>query len=302
MKYVIVSTAVTDETYQYGTTAPTVSLGGAGTYGLVGAKIWTDDVALVTGVGADFVETHGAWFETNRLHTQHLIVKDEHTPKTLVKYFEDGERQETPAYGAEHYRSMEASAADIGEALRPGVKGIYIFKEAELAFWDEIDALKQKFGFKLMWEINADSADYALISTVRQIAERVDMFSINRTEAQSLLRKDNVEEIIAEFAAWDTPLVFLRDGARGAFMISGEEVVHAPVVPDLDVIDATGGGNSSSAGVLFGICEGYSPYEAGIIGSISASICLRQEGVPLRLNEGLRQDAIELLNKMREEN
>lgn len=33
-----------------------------------------------------------------------LIEKDDKTPHTVIQYFEDGEREETPRYGAEHYK------------------------------------------------------------------------------------------------------------------------------------------------------------------------------------------------------
>ncbi|MBS4208905.1 PfkB family carbohydrate kinase [Bacillus sp. FJAT-50079] len=299
MKYVIVSTAVTDKTYQYGRTTPTINLGGAGTYALAGVKIWTDEVTLVTGVGADFASVHGKWFEENGLVMDQLQVKDEKTPTTIVKYFEDGERKETPAFGTNHYRLMEATVDDIQATLHSDVKGVYIFKEADLEFWYAVSQLKQNHRFTLMWEINADSAVFDQIAHVKGIAEKVDIFSINRTEAHSLLHKESINEMITEFKSWNTPLIFLRDGARGAYMIYEDECVHVPPVKNAKVVDATGGGNSSSAGVLYGVCEGYSPYDSGVIGSISASVCLEQQGVPQHLDSEIRKRANELLQDMR---
>ncbi|MBP1996639.1 carbohydrate kinase family protein [Paenibacillus eucommiae] len=299
MKYVMVSTAVTDLTYPYGHTDPTAALGGAGTYALAGAKVWTDDVTLVTGVGADFAGAHGHWFETNEISMNHILVKDVHTPTTLIHYFKDGERKETSAFGSEHYRLMEAGTDDIQAALGPDVKGVYIFKEAILEYWQAVSSMKQAYGCTVLWEINADSAAYSQMDHVRKIAEMIDIFSINMTEARSLLNLHTVDEIVEQFRSWKTPLVFLRDGGRGAYMIARDEYVHVPPVQDVNVVDATGGGNSSSAGVLYGICEGYSLYDAGVIGSISASICLEQQGVPEFLDADLRKRANRLLENMR---
>ncbi|MFD0714512.1 carbohydrate kinase family protein [Paenibacillus sp. GCM10027626] len=298
MKYAIISTAVTDEIEHWGSADPAVMLGGAGTYALAGVKVWTDDVALLTGVGADFAGKHGGWFEANGLRTEHLLVKAEHTPTTRITYFEDGERVETPVYGPEHYRLMEASLDEIRASLGPKVKGVYIFKEAIPEFWDDIGQLKRELGFTLLWEINADSAVFSQVAAVKRIAENVDIFSINRTEARALLQRESIDELIAEFQSWRTPHIFLRDGGRGAYMIGGQRHVHVPPVENVLVADATGGGNSSSAGVLYGICEGYSPYDAGVIGSISASVCLEQQGVPMKMDRELRERAVRLFNKM----
>ena len=55
MKYIVASTAVTDEIhFADGKRVETVA-GGAGVYALCGIKLWSDDVMLVTGVGADFL-------------------------------------------------------------------------------------------------------------------------------------------------------------------------------------------------------------------------------------------------------
>ncbi|QUW23039.1 carbohydrate kinase family protein [Sporosarcina sp. Marseille-Q4063] len=299
MKYIIVSTAVTDETYQHGSLEPTVSLGGAGIYALAGVKIWTDEVILVTGVGSDFNRLHGKWFEDNQIITDHLFIKHEETPKTLVNYFEGGERKETPIFGNEHYRTMEATIDEIKRATHPEVKGIYIFKEADLEFWKAVLEIRKATGFKLMWEINANSANHSQIDNVKTIAEEIDIFSINISEAKTLLIKNDISDIISELFLWTTPFIFLRDGANGAYMIYGDEYVHISSVEQVNVVDATGGGNSSSAGVLYGLCEGFSAYEAGIIGSISASICIQQEGVPANLDYEVRKHANELLKNMR---
>ena len=59
MKYIIASTAVTDEIhFADGRKTETVA-GGAGVYALCGVKLWSDDVMLVTGGGTDFSGIYG---------------------------------------------------------------------------------------------------------------------------------------------------------------------------------------------------------------------------------------------------
>ena len=42
-------------------------------------------------------------------------------------------------------------------------------------------------------------------------------------------------------------------------MITPEEVVYVPTVDHVNVVDPTGGGNSSSGAVLYGWCSGHTP-------------------------------------------
>lgn len=49
MKYIIASTAVTDEIHFVDGKRTEIVAGGAGVYALCGVKLWSDDVMLVTG-------------------------------------------------------------------------------------------------------------------------------------------------------------------------------------------------------------------------------------------------------------
>ena len=76
-------------------------------------------------------------------------------------------------------------------------------------------------------------------------------------------------------------------------MITPEEAVYVPSQTGVHVADPTGGGNSSSGAVLYGFCEGFSPEICGVMGSISAAMCISQYGVPEEITEEMRQKARE---------
>lgn len=136
MKYIIASTAVTDEIHFVDGKRTEIVAGGAGVYALCGVKLWSDDVMLVTGVGTDFSGIYGEWYKNNNISMDGLIEKDDKTPHTVIQYFEDGEREETPRYGAEHYKKIET----VPEDLKPyfaSAKGIYIFKNSDPFFLEK---------------------------------------------------------------------------------------------------------------------------------------------------------------------
>lgn len=291
MKYVIASTAVTDEIHFADGKSVEIVAGGAGIYALCGVKLWCDEVMLATGVGADFQEIYGEWYEKNHLSMEGLIIKDEKTPHTVINYFEDGEREEIPLYGAHHYKKIETVPEDLKPYFETA-KGIYIFKNSDPEYWKKIIQYKENSSAKVMWEIGCDATYPENYENIKRIAQHMDVFSINLTESRHMMAKDDMEEIIKEYQSFGIPLVFLRRGAAGAVMITPEEVTYVPSQKNVNVVDPTGGGNSSSGAVLYGFCEGFSPKICGTMGSISAAMCLGQYGVPEKITEEMRQEAM----------
>jgi len=279
MKYIIASTAVTDEISLAGEKNARQVAGGAGIYALCGLKLWSDDVLLVTGVGADYQELYGEWYKNNGISMEGLIVKDSKTPHTLVHYFENGEREETSLYGALHYQKIEATPADLAPYFGQA-KGIYIFKNSNEIFWEKIIQMKRNTNAVIMWEIANDATYLENKEHVRSIAKRLEILSINLTEAKSLLNIDDIDDLIDEFKSWGLKLIFLRRGTMGAIMITPTKTVYVPAVSDVLAVDPTGGGNSSSGAVLYGFSEGKDLKTCGMMGSISAAMCISSYGVP----------------------
>lgn len=278
MKYIVASTAVTDEIHYVGGATPRKIVGGAGIYALSGIRLWTHEVLLVTGVGADFEELYGDWFNANSISMDGLIVKDPKTPHNVITYFEDGEREEVPLYGLEHYQKIEVTPEELAPYFNTA-RGIYIFKNSNAEFWDKIIELKKNSAATVMWEIANDATYLENKSKVKEIAEQMDILSINLSESKALLGLEDLAAIVEEFKTWKLKLVFLRIGSRGSIMISNREVVQVPS-ENVQVVDVTGAGNSSSGAVLYGFCEGYDLATCGRLGSISAAMCISQVGVP----------------------
>ena len=296
MKFLVVSTAVTDDVLFPDGTVKKQLAGGAGIYALAGIKIWTDDVAIVTGVGKDYFSLPGDWFLKNNLSRSGLTIKGEFTPRTTIRYFENGGREETPVYGLEHYKMMEPTPEDV-ERQCGDTEGVYVFKDANKEFWNKIIHLKEKYGFTLMWEIAADTTLPEYFDDIVAIGKHIDVFSINKQEAINLCSSYQIDEVIQKIQALNIPLVFLRTGKEGACMISQEKVYELPSIIQAKVIDVTGGGNSSSGAVLYGYCEDKGLVMSGIMGSISAAYCIAQFGPPPLIDDEMRSNAYLMAEK-----
>jgi sugar/nucleoside kinase (ribokinase family) len=287
VKYLVLSTSVVDEIHFADGSVKTDVAGGAGIYALVGMKVWADEVGIVTGVGGDYFRLFGAWYRENGITTDGLTIKDEHTPRTIIRYQPNGERTETPAFGLEHYLALEGRPDELDRHC-DGAKGVYVFKSTPPKFWEEMLSLKTKRGFKLMWEINCEATTPENRDVVERIARSVDVLSINFAESKSLLGTDSLEVIVESFHEWRLPMVFLRLGSAGSCAIADGSTTFIPPVPDCPVVDVTGAGNGSSGGVLVGFCETGDAARAAMMGSVSASFCISQHGVPGEIDSHVR--------------
>ena len=295
MKYGVISAVVTDEIH-FADGSVKVVPGGAGIYALCGIKLWQDEVEIITGIGEDYLEMHGKWYEENHLTTAGLKVKGQKSPYTIIQYYEGGERNETPRYGLEHFRKMETTSEELKPYLRK-MDGIYIFKNSNEEFWTSILAAKKDTTCKIMWEIAADAANSSNLLNIKKIAAQVDAFSLNMTEAKDLFGTDDKKEIISQLQSWGLALIFLRQGSEGAVMITQGCIVEVPSQPNVQAVDSTGGGNSSTGAVLCGLVEGYDVETCGVMGSISAAMCISQYGVPKTITSEMRTKALNKLVK-----
>nr|WP_319474475.1 PfkB family carbohydrate kinase [uncultured Sphaerochaeta sp.] len=278
MQYIIISTAVVDEIHFPGNSSVVEAGGGAGLYAYAGARLWHPSVGLCCGKGKDFNETLKPIFEKHNIPDSCMFNVHAETPKTIVNYQEDGERIETPVYGKDHYQRFVAGIDELEVPLSEA-KGAYLFKEAEdSAFWKALFSLKKEYGFTLLWEMSASSAKPGSLGLVESIASQVEILSLNRSESHALYGEDE-QAVIERLRGLGIPLVFYRRGKQGALMITKDEIVSVPSDFSYALVDPTGAGNSSSAAVLVGFCEGKTLYEIGIMGSIAAGSNISQFGI-----------------------
>jgi sugar/nucleoside kinase (ribokinase family) len=252
--------------------------GGAGLYALAGAALFSEDALLVTGTGADFVESYGPWLDRNGLSRRGLRIADPHTPRNLLRYTDERLRTETPVFGATHFHKIEPTADDVARAIG-GARSAYVFRNTEAAFWDGLIALRQAHNFTLLWEIGLDACSPAERPNIERLVAHVDALSLNLEEASRVFRTEREDGLVRLLAGWPVAHVFLRAGNRGSYAIGRGNVRF---VPSLQVrpVDVTGGGNAYSGAALVGLAEGRPAVEAAAMGTVAASLAIGQLGLP----------------------
>lgn len=108
----------------------------------------------------------------------------------------------------------------------------------------------------------------------------------NRNELFAAMHADqhatSVEAIVAAARELETltgKAVYVTRGADGILYVQGDTVQEVPGVPVTGPIDICGAGDSTTAGIVSGLCAGASPFEAAELGCLVASLTIQQIGV-----------------------
>lgn len=278
-EYVIAGNAAVDKiTYADGTSTGFLP-GGATLFALTGIQLWTDDVLMCGGFGADYMKHMGEWMIRNHIDRRAFHVRDERNPLNYMVYKDDGEWFSYTEYGNAHYDSLDCDPdKDHLEDYLQGTKGVYCFRGEDKKFFTQMKELKKRFPFKLMWEIKGTVAVPEKLSFIEKTLENIDAFSINRTEAKRLFCLENDEKIINKLVGLHLGLIVYRIGSEGLYIIKDQESVFVPSIKKFPVIDVTGCGNSSTSAAFYAWCQGMDSYKIGVCANITAAINLRYQG------------------------
>lgn len=262
---------------------------GGGVFTAAGMRIWSDSVGICSGIGPGFSGGYDKWFIENGIDVAGVL-RQERCTHSRINYFPDGEREEIliPGYGS--HRLMQAQFHELPERYVRS-KGMYIFKDCEMEFWDGARRYFEGSRMIKVWEIHGAAAEMENKDTVAECLSIMDIFSLNFVEGQRLTGESQPADIVKALHSMHAKTLILRMGANGALASNGKDVYHIPAV-STNVVDVTGGGNSSTGGFLVGYCEsGGDIVFAGACAAVSASFMIEQYGVPSIINSGLMEEA-----------
>lgn len=269
-----------------GTESDCRHIGGPATFAYTGIRLWTDSVLQVSNVGEDFYPMVEQWIDINKVITDGFKVKCDFSNHSYLVYNEDG-----TYYGdhnVERHRSdwiqdfgyLKTTPEEIGQfTLGQNVKGLYLAQNCDRVYWRKLKDIKQRDGFKIMWEIEEPSSYKRYMPMVLNALESVDVFSINLKEAKNLFDVKTEEECIEQLKLLPVDLTLFRVGKKGLYTISDQKAYFVPSAPTDRETDPTGCGNSSTGSALYAYCEGYDPIMIGIMANVASGQNIRQFGV-----------------------
>jgi len=286
--YYVLTQILIDDLYFPGL-EPRKDILGGGCYTVAGMRVWSDHVGICSGVGPDFAGNYDKWFQQNGIHVA-AAMRPERCTHSRLNYFPDGEREELllPGYGS--HAIMQPKISEIPEEY-DACRGMYLFKDCDESFWNEMNNYLRHRSMISIWEILGSSAVPKKRKKIAECLESVDLFSLNLTEGKRLTGETEPKEILKDIYKLNAKAVILRMGANGALVSDGKNTYHIPAVKT-NVVDVTGGGNSSTGGFLVGFCEsGGDIVQAGVWASVAASFIIEQFGLPPIQDNNMRKEA-----------
>lgn len=280
LAHVVVGRVMLDEITLADQTRLPVAVGGAAAYAAVGAAM---AAARLGGGRVGLVSTVGADLDTSALDRAGvdlagLTWTGPTTTKNSIRYRPDGSRDESPVYGFEHFRVMTPSLRLVSDEYRRA-RSVYYFGGLQPSQFDETIEFADTAGALLNWEVEADLCVPERRDDVEEMLAQVDLVSLNRAEAHSLLGIDDPYRQVRALLDGGAPVVALRAGADGSFVGSAVEIVRVGA-PSGPVVDPTGAGNAYSGafGVAYDITRDLAA--AGHIATAAAAAAIAQHGLP----------------------
>jgi sugar/nucleoside kinase (ribokinase family) len=268
-------------------------LGGDCLYAAIGARVWADDVALVTRVGHDFPEE---LLEQMREagYADGLVPCDHRTIRLWVRWGVEATGRFTFREGVGTYDDFTPEPEEIPEVLLDRLEAVHIapvpFAPMEaLVRWARPRA-------RLLTVDPHYEHVYGNLDEWRRVLPLVDAFLPSRQEVIDLLGAwPGAEEAARALAELGARVVCIKLGAEGAFAYRAEDGASARAAAvSGELVDTTGCGDTFAGGFLVGWAETGDLRTALAYGAVSASFAAEGYGA----THALRVDRAEARRRL----
>ena len=247
-------------------------LGGSSTYFSIAASLYSK-VSLIGVVGNDFKDKDWEVFNSYNINMESVTVANGDTFNWGGKYNNDYSRRDTLF-----------TNLGVFENFKPQVLTNYNCPilylgniQPDLQF-DVIDKINKPY------LIAADSMNLWIDlfpNDVTRLIKNVDVFLLNDEEALQLTGMNDLDKIADLFLSYGPEIVVIKKGSKGSLLAFKDNKVNISVVPNVNVLDPTGAGDSFAGGVIGYIARhGISnPINAIIHGTAIASYTVSGFGI-----------------------
>jgi sugar/nucleoside kinase (ribokinase family) len=218
-------------------------LGGSVNYFSVAASFYAP-VQILGVVGQDFPKAHLEWLAAKKIDTSGVEVVAGETFHWVGSYNENLNEAKTLA-----------TALNVFEKFDPRLSEKH--RNAEFIFLANIDPVLQTSVLdqvKTHRLVAADSMNFWIASkldALKTTLKRVDILSINETEASLLSGEKNLRRAVDAIRAMGPSVIVVKRGEYGAMLFTPRSIFLAPAYPVDQDIDPTGAGDSF-AGAFMG--------------------------------------------------
>lgn len=183
------------------------------------------------------------------VNTEFLVQKKEETDNSIILIGPDGGRTILVCRGKTHL--------EIGNIpwQKLNSKWFYITSlEGNLELAEKIITLADENDIKVGW--NPGKKELSNKEKVKNLASRVEVFNLNRSEMENLLEMDLDEDSFWQAVRkLKVPLTVVTDGRNGAYLLH-DQGLHFLPTPKTDPVDETGAGDAFGSGFVSGLIRG----------------------------------------------
>ena len=247
-------------------------LGGSATYFGVSASQFST-VSLIGIVGNDFTKNDWDVFKKYKINTESIEIVAGETFSWGGKYNSD-------------YSHRETLFTNLGvfENFTPNIKKQYntpILYLGNIQPELQLDVINKVENASL---IVADTMNLWIdlsINKVWELISKVNIFMINDEEAKQLTGENNLDKIADLLLSKGPQIVIIKKGSKGSLLAYKNNKINISVVPNTNLIDPTGAGDSFAGGVLGYIADKglNNPIEAVKYGTAVASFTVSGFGL-----------------------
>ena len=216
-------------------------VGGSATYFSIAASRYTT-VNAVGVVGSDFPQIGWDLFSQHNINTENVQVVNGKTFSWGGKYNED-------------YSTRETQFTDLGvfETFSPtissGVNSKYVFLGNIQPGLQSL--VKRQVATDTILVL--DTMNLWIDNNLKEVLEvisDIDVFLLNDEEALLLTKERSLRVAGEKLLTMGPKTVIIKQGAHGSTMFNNNQCIYVPSVPNINVLDPTGAGDSFAGGFV----------------------------------------------------
>lgn len=217
-------------------------LGGSASYFSTAASFFTD-VSLVGVVGEDFPSEALALFRAREINIDGLERVQGRTFRWAGEY----------TYDLNEAITLDTQL-NVFEQFRPKLPAAY--QDSPYVFLANIDPelqIEVLNQVKRPKFVACDTMNFWIqgkLEALRAVLQRVDLLTINESEARQLAQEPNVVKAAGAILRMGPKALIIKRGEYGALMFNGSTMFFAPAYPLESVYDPTGAGDSFAGGFM----------------------------------------------------
>lgn len=251
--------------------------GGNALYSAIGAHIWSEEVGIVALVGQDYPKAHLDRLAQAGFNLDGVRRIDHPSFHVWILHEGNGRRQIVYRLDSGDNQHLDPEPEDVPAEYRKSAVAAHI---CPILGSSQAALQRALIGNGLSVYLDLIQIQGQIdVNEGHDIERWPDLTALlpSIEEVQAIWGNLPLNQLLDEFREVAPSIAAVKMGSRGALVMHGAETYHVPAFP-VDVLDATGAGDTFCGGFMAGMESAGDPIEAAIRGTVSASFAIEDFG------------------------